>query len=126
PAHHIAGLQVLLRSVVAGTEPVVRDGAGGFRPERPATAAATMRRDMPTYVSLVPTQLTRLLAGGEDVVAAVRTFRAVLVGGAGTRGPVLERARAAGVRVVTTYGMPEASGGCVYDGVPLRGVDVEV
>ena len=126
PAHHVAGLQVLLRSVVAGTEPVVLDGADGFRPERLAAAAATMRRDLPTYVSLVPTQLTRLLAAGDDVLAAVRTFRAVLVGGAGTPGPVLERARAAGVRVVTTYGMTETSGGCVYDGVPLRGVDVEV
>lgn len=126
PAHHVAGLQVLLRSVVAGTDPVVLDGAGGFRPEQLAAAAATMRRDVPTYVSLVPTQLTRLLAAGADVLTAVRTFRAVLVGGAGTPRPVLEQARAAGIRVVTTYGMTETSGGCVYDGVPLRGVEVEV
>lgn len=126
PAHHVAGLQVLLRSVVAGTEPVLLDGTDGFRPERLAAAATTMRRDLPTYVSLVPTQLARLLTAGEDVLAAMRTFRAVLVGGAATPRPVLERARAAGVRVVTSYGMTETSGGCVYDGVPLRGVDVEI
>jgi len=50
----------------------------------------------------------------------------VLVGAAATPAPLLERAREAGVRVVTTYGMSETCGGCVYDGVALDGVDVEV
>ncbi|MEE6282560.1 o-succinylbenzoate--CoA ligase [Georgenia sunbinii] len=126
PAHHVAGLQVLLRSVVAGTEPVVLDAADGFRPEALAAAARSMRDDVPTYVSLVPTQLARVMAAGPETLAAVSRFGAVLVGGAGTPAALLDQARAAGVRVVTTYGMTETSGGCVYDGVPLRGVDVEV
>ncbi|NAZ75456.1 O-succinylbenzoic acid--CoA ligase, partial [Kineococcus sp. T13] len=72
--------------------------------------------------SLVPTQLVRLLDAGEEAVAALRVHAAVLVGAAATPAPLLARARAAGVRVVTTYGSSETCGGCVYDGVPLAGV----
>jgi len=37
---------------------------------------------------------------------------------------VFSRFRAAGINAVTTYGMSETCGGCVYDGVPLDGVRV--
>lgn len=126
PAHRIAGLQVLVRSLLAGHEPVVLPG-GGFRPERFADAAApVLTADGPRYVSLVPTQLARLLAGDApaSALAALRAFDTVLVGGAATSGPLLARARDAGVAAVTTYGMTETAGGCVYDGVPLDGVEV--
>ena len=121
PAHHVAGLQVLLRSVRAGTEPVVVDTAGGFDPAAfaAATAAATAPR---LLTSLVPTQLVRLLDAGAESTAALATHAAVLVGAAATPAPLLARARAAGVRVVTTYGASETCGGCVYDGRPLDGV----
>jgi O-succinylbenzoic acid--CoA ligase len=120
PAHHIAGLQVLLRSVRAGTEPVVL-APGPFTAEAfvAATAATTGAQ---LLTSLVPTQLVRLLDAGEEARAALARYRAVLVGSAATPTALLERARAAGTRVVTTYGSSETSGGCVYDGVPLAGV----
>jgi O-succinylbenzoic acid--CoA ligase len=51
--------------------------------------------------------------------AALARFDAVLVGGQSTPAPLRLRATAAGVRVVTTYGASETSGGCVYDGVPF-------
>jgi O-succinylbenzoic acid--CoA ligase len=70
--------------------------------------------------SLVPTQLVTLLDEGIDL----RRFRVILLGGGAASEDLLERARAAGVPVVTTYGMSETAGGCVYDGVPLDGVDV--
>lgn len=118
PAHHIAGVQVIVRSLLAGYAPVLR-GTQAF-----ASAVASMtgaRR----YTSLVPTQLVRLL---DDPVGldALRTFDAVLLGGAATPAPLLERARAAGVPVWTTYGMSETAGGCVYDGRPLDGVRVRL
>jgi len=125
PSHHIAGLQVLVRSVVAGTRPVVLDPAGGFRASDLAAAVRRLRTDVPGYLSLVPTQLARVMAD-DDAVAALRGLAAVLVGGARTAGSLLDAARAAGVRVVTTYGMTETGGGCVYDGVPLDGVEVAV
>jgi O-succinylbenzoic acid--CoA ligase len=130
PPEHVAGVQVLVRSLIAGTSPAVLDLAAGFTPEGFLEAAgriggrATGRR----YTALVPTQLTRLLGApgelGGQAVEALRGFDAVLVGGAPT-GPVLrERAVAAGLRLVTSYGMSETCGGCVYDGIPLDGVSL--
>lgn len=125
PAHHIAGIQVLVRSIVAGTRPVVADLSAGFTPAAFAEAAAGLDAGLDTgldsgrrYTSVVPTQLVRLLAdkGGTE---ALRRFDAVLVGGAATAPALLARAREAGVRVTTTYGMSETAGGCVYDGLPL-------
>lgn len=124
PAHHVAGVQVLARALAAGTRPWVVDTDGGFRPEAFAETAGAMLAavDGPGYVSLVPTQLVRLLdADGPapGVGAALRGFAAVLLGGAPASAGLLARAREAGVRVVTTYGSSETCGGCVYDGVPL-------
>ena len=120
PPSHVGGLQVLVRSIVAGTKPVVLP-PGPF--EVGAFAEATARLTGPRrYVSLVPTQLRRLLADP----TALRAYDAVLLGGAAAPGALLARAGEAGVRVVTTYGMSETSGGCVYDGVPLDGVRVSL
>jgi O-succinylbenzoic acid--CoA ligase len=128
PLTHIAGLQVLLRSVVAGTAPVVLD-PGAFDPAAfcAATAAALSSADEPVYTSLVPTQVHRLLGWAEQTggsLAPLRGLAAVLVGGAATAPATLDRAREHGLPVVTTYGMTETCGGCVYDGVPLAGVRV--
>jgi o-succinylbenzoate---CoA ligase len=108
PPSYVAGLQVLFRSVRAGTEPVL------------SAAAMTAGR---RYVSLVPTQLTRMLDTDADTL---RGFDTVLVGGARLDPRLRTRAEDAGVRVVATYGMSETCGGCVYDGVPLDGVAVEI
>jgi o-succinylbenzoate---CoA ligase len=113
PWQHIGGLQVLLRARLFGTPLVVHDT---FDPDRVAAETTA------TLVSLVPTQLHRLLDAGVDLAR----FRVVLLGGARAPDELLTRARQAGVNVVTTYGMSETSGGCVYDGAPLDGVDVAV
>lgn len=126
PAHYVAGTNVLVRSIAAGTDPRILP-AGHFDPLAFAAAARSLagpaRPDAPArYTSLVPAQLARLLdAGARDaeVAAAIRLFDAVLVGGQATPAALLERAVAAGVRVVRTYGSSETSGGCVYDGVPV-------
>lgn len=123
PAHHVAGIGVLVRSVLAGTTPVVMDLREGFTAAGFTAAANRLPDDADCLVSLVPTQLTRLL---DDPAArrALTRFRAVLVGGAATGPELSARAEAAGVRVVRSYGMSETGGGCVYDGVPLAGTDV--
>jgi O-succinylbenzoic acid--CoA ligase len=124
PAHHIAGLQVLLRAVAEGTEPAIMDTALPFT----ATAFADAVGRMPSgrrFVSLVPTQLHRILAD-PAATTALGTFAAVLVGGASTPQAMVDDARQAGVSIVTTYGMSETCGGCVYDGVPLDLVSVSI
>lgn len=124
PPDHVAGLQVLVRSVHAGTTPVVMDLSTGFRPAAFATAVRGME-GAPLCTSLVPTQLVRLLDDTAGL-AALRDLDAVLLGGAATPAPLVARARDAGVPIVTTYGMTETCGGCVYDGEPLAGVRVRV
>lgn len=119
PSSYVAGVQVIVRSLVAGHEPVVVDGLDVGR------AAAADHTDVPTFVSLVPTQLHRIV-GNPEQVAALARCHAVLVGGGGLDPEVRRRAEDLGVRVVATYGSSETSGGCVYDGVPLDGVAVTI
>ena len=99
----------------AGAQPVERADAG--------TVAASGC----AHVSLVPTQLQRLLLqAGAHGPTPLAGFSSVLLGGAATPAGLLDAAREACVPVVTTYGMTETCGGCVYDGVPLDGVRAEV
>jgi o-succinylbenzoate---CoA ligase len=117
PPGYVAGLQVLFRSVRAGSEPVIQtdDLASG------AERLTGPRR----YVSLVPTQLHRVLVDPGET-KALSTFDAVLVGGASLDPHLREQAQDAGVHIVATYGMSETCGGCVYDGLPLDGVALKI
>lgn len=127
PARHIAGVQVLVRGLLAGHLPAVLDLTDGFRPDAFAAAAAPLLAEPgPHYTSLVPTQLTRLLADPGAGLTALTRFDAVLLGGAALPAPLRARAESAGVRVVTTYGMSETAGGCVYDQLPLADVHLRI
>lgn len=119
PVHYVAGLQVVVRSVLAGTSPVVLGEHVGL-----ASAAAAMTHQR-RYLAIVPTQLHRMLANPGDADALAR-FDAVLLGGAAAPPDVVDAARRRGIAVVTTYGMSETCGGCVYDGRPLDGVSVRL
>lgn len=120
---HIAGVQVLVRSIVAGSDPVVL-ASDSFRPA-PFVAATRALTGSRRYTALVPTQLRRLLAD-PAATAALTRYHAVLVGGAASSTALLGAAVAAGIAVRTTYGMSETAGGCVYDGVPLPGVGIAI
>jgi o-succinylbenzoate---CoA ligase len=112
PTFHIAGIGVLVRSLIAGLEPVIV----------PAVSPEVLAASGCAHISLVPTQLRRLLDSG----AGPGTIKTVLLGGAAPSDGLLAEARKAGWRVVTTYGMTETCGGCVYDGVPLDEVSVRL
>ena len=135
PAHYVAGAQVLARSVLAGTTPVVAasvtDGVS-FTPEVFLNAAERLscaRR----FVSLVPTQVHKLLeaaeaspALGSEIYDALGQFTGILLGGAPASASLLAVAGELGLNVVTTYGSAETAGGCVYSGVALPGVRLRV
>ena len=118
PVTGIAGVQVLVRSLLSGTEPVFADDHASLGDALAALAAPR------TYASLVPTQLYRLAAA--DRLGELSDLDAVLLGGAALDPDLLATARAHGVNVVRTYGMTETCGGCVYDGVPLAGVELRI
>jgi o-succinylbenzoate---CoA ligase len=115
PTWHIAGLQVLIRALIADAVPVICAPS-----DTSAIAAAAAGPAGCAHVSLVPAQLRRLLDDGADLTRP----RTILLGGAAPPAGLLAEARKAGAHVVTTYGMTETCGGCVYDGMPLDGVEV--
>ncbi len=100
PLAHVGGLSILIRSAIYGTTAVVHDG---FDTE---AVLGALIDDAITLVSLVPTTLARLLDAGLESPPALRC---VLVGGAAAPPALLERARAAGIVCVQTYGLTEAS-----------------
>lgn len=124
PAHHIAGLQVLVRSTLAGVAPVELDVSVGF--DVAALPSAVRRLGSGRrYTSLVAAQLAKALTD-PAATAALAELDTVLVGGGPAPAPVRDAAAAAGITVVCSYGMSETAGGCVYDGVPLAGVRLRV
>ncbi|WP_428343284.1 o-succinylbenzoate--CoA ligase [Mycobacterium sp.] len=124
PSYHIAGIQVLVRSLLAGHTPVELDVSTGFDVRQLPSAVHELgpgRR----YTSLVATQLAKAL-DHPAATEALANLDAVLIGGGPAPRPVLDAAASAGVTVVRTYGMSETAGGCVYDGVPLDGVTLRI
>ena len=105
PTNHIAGVNVLVRALLLGTELV----ASNF-----------------DFTSIVPTQLYRALHDDVQLLNSLKNAEAVLVGGAAISPELLADARSAGLNVVTTYGMSEMCGGCIYNNEPLTGVEVQV
>jgi o-succinylbenzoate---CoA ligase len=122
PAHHVAGLQVLVRSALAGTTPVAIPAAFdvGELPSAIASLGSGRR-----YASLVAVQLDKALHD-PAASAALAELDGVLIGGGPMPARVAEKAFAAGIPVIRTYGMSETAGGCVYDGAPLDGVRIRV
>ena len=104
---HTAGLNVLVRSIELGTSPVTENESADF-------------------TAIVPTQLFRALNGDEKLLKHLQGCKAVLVGGAAAETELLAKAKATGINCITTYGMTETSGGCIYDGMPLPGVEVRI
>mgnify|MGYP000002170659 CR=1 FL=1 len=105
PTHHIAGVNVLVRAIALGSE----ISPSNF-----------------DYTAIVPTQLFRALHGDEELLLALKRSKAVLVGGAAIHDHLLAEAKEVGINAVTSYGMSEMCGGCVYNGIPLQGVEVEI
>jgi O-succinylbenzoic acid--CoA ligase len=120
PTHYIAGVQVLVRSIVAGTTPVVQP-SGHFSAS--AFAALADELDAPLrFTSLVPAQLARLVTAAEAdprIRRSVARFDSILIGGQALPAALHQRAIEAGFHVVRTYGSSETAGGCVYDGRPI-------
>ncbi len=105
PTNHIAGVNVLVRAITLGSEVV----NANF-----------------DFTSIVPTQLYRALNNDFALLESLKSAKAVLVGGGATNADLLNSARTAGINVVTTYGMSEMCGGCIYNNEPLAGVEIQI
>lgn len=126
PAHHIAGLQVLVRSLIAGIDPLCLDLTHGFHIGDFASATHELvSSGGRTYTSLSPMQLAKAMDTLQGI-EALRLFDAILIGGAALNAQLRSSAEKLGINITTTYGSSETAGGCVYDGHPLPGATVEV
>ncbi len=128
PINYIAGIQVLVRSILSDVPPIQMNTAVPFTPEAFALSSTLLTADA-KFTSLVPTQLIRLqqLASQDPfLVKLLQRFKAILVGGQATSPEVLEFFRDKGINVVESYGMAETSGGCVYNGQALSGVEIKL
>ena len=113
PLTHVAAVNVFVRAFELGTIPVDLRNYSGEYPRV-------------NFTAIVPTQLFRALNGDEQLLKHLQGAQKVLVGGAALSSAIRNQATAAGINVVTTYGMSETSGGCVYNGEILEGAEVEV
>jgi len=113
PLTHIAAVNVVVRSMQLGTTPIdLRDFDGDY--------------PNADYTAIVPTQLFRALNGDQRLLNHLKSAQAVLVGGSALSLALRNQAELAGIKVITTYGMTETSGGCVYDGTALDGVEIAI
>jgi O-succinylbenzoic acid--CoA ligase len=97
PLSHVGGLSIVMRSVIYGTTAVLLSGFDVEEVSEALTAGGI------TLLSLVPTQLIRLLDAGADLWQP----RAILIGGGPVPEDALRDAIARGATVVQTYGMTE-------------------
>jgi O-succinylbenzoic acid--CoA ligase len=117
PLNHIAGINVLVRSLELGTIPL------DFRNFPSNTETKYSSAD---FSAIVPTQLFRALNGDAELLEHLRGCRAVLVGGARLSSEQRNQAIDNGINVVETYGSTETTGGCIYDGQPIEGVEIQI
>jgi O-succinylbenzoic acid--CoA ligase len=113
PLTHVAAVNVIVRSLELGTTPI---DLRNFEDEYPKA----------DYTAIVPTQLFRALNSDQNLLSHLQSAKAVLVGGAALSEALRKQAELAGIKIVTTYGMTETCGGCVYDGTALEGVEIEI
>lgn len=112
PLTHVAGINVLVRSLELGTLPIDLRHA--------------QRYSKADFTAIVPTQLFRALHGDMKLLEHLQNCKKILVGGAALTPSQAKDAAAQGLAIVPTYGMTETSGGCVYDGYPLEGVQLRI
>lgn len=126
PTSYIAGIQVLVRSLYAGTAPIVMPLDAKFTPEL-FTAFAREMTDRTRMTSLVPAQLDTLVSDpSPETLAVLRRFNAILVGGAPIPTALQIRAAELELNLIRTYGSAETAGGCIYDGTPIDGAEVGI
>ena len=113
PLTHIAGINVLVRSIELESEPIDLRNHVGTYPDADFTA-------------IVPTQLFNALNGDADLLSHLKGTKAVLVGGAALSEELRSQGIASGINIITTYGMTETCGGCIYNGEALDGVNFEL
>ncbi len=116
PMYHVSGFSLIMRALIAG-------GTIVFPQPQESLADAIMHPAI-THLSVVPTQLKRLLEKS-PCVERLKKLNAILVGGSAIPPGLIERAASSGLPVCTTYGSTEAASQ-IATGKPGEKADVKV
>ena len=108
PLSHLGGLGVVTKALLTGTPLVVHATFDAVAVAR--TAGEVAARGHRLLTTLVPTAFARIDPG---------LFRAIVLGGAPVPGELP-------ANVVTSYGLTETCGGCVYGGRPFTDVEIRL
>ncbi len=100
PMYHVGGLAIGLRTFLAGAATVI--------PEQKDDLLQSMIKNEITHVSLVATQLQRLLEK-KNAIAVLKKCKAILLGGSAIPHTILQKAIQAGLPLHTSYGSTEMS-----------------
>jgi len=113
PLYHIGGYSLLFRSLISG---------GSLAIGKPDESLGQSLRNFPlTHLSVVPTQLYRLLADKEST-ALLRTMKAVLLGGSSAPKSLIEEAVRQHIPLFLTYGSTEMSSQIATTPAPIQGI----
>jgi O-succinylbenzoic acid--CoA ligase len=112
PLSHVAGINVIARAIELGTTPIDCRAGDNY--------------SAVDFTAVVPTHIHRALNGDSALLNHLKSAKNVLVGGAPLSSSERKAAEDAGITIIATYGMTETCGGCVYDGMPLPGVDYKI
>ncbi len=99
PLYHVSGLSIVARCLEADSTLII---AGSD------SLSDDIKRPGVTHVSLVPTQMYRLLNKPEDI-AILKKLKAILIGGSAISQTLLERALNHALPVFITYGLTETA-----------------
>ncbi|TNE48492.1 MAG: o-succinylbenzoate--CoA ligase [Deltaproteobacteria bacterium] len=99
PMFHVAGIALVMRAWVAGAS------VGVPSPTQSLDAAIQTLR--PTHLSLVATQLQRLMEMGEPLLSSLQSCKAILLGGSAIPSSLLKQAKEHQLPVHTSYGSTE-------------------
>jgi O-succinylbenzoic acid--CoA ligase len=102
PLYHIGGMSIVFRAAIYGIEIVLHPGF-----DVDAVHHALTEENI-THVSLVPTMLHRLLEKYPNFTPSP-SLRVILLGGAGTPAPLLDKALKLNLPIALTYGLTEAT-----------------
>ncbi|MBU7583383.1 MAG: 2-succinylbenzoate--CoA ligase [Nostoc sp. TH1S01] len=102
PLYHVSGLMQFMRSFITGGQLTILPFKSVESGQIPAIQPSEF------FISLVPTQLQRLLQNAE-LTQWLAQFQTVMLGGAPAWQELLEKARFHNIRLAPTYGMTETA-----------------
>ena len=98
PMYHVGGIAILFRALIGGGAVIA--------PENTSPLSDSILKFKPTHISLVPTQLYRLL-NNQNAITHLKKIKAILLGGSSIPTNLIQKAVENDLPIFTSYGLTE-------------------